>query len=406
MAVLYILIATAMFYLYQGNLTFGGFGFMYYYLLGMGIAAIAFVSFLVKPKVHRAVGLAKEAATLSLAYLLPLLISLFIWVFSFSQTRMMTRGFFFVVYQMIALVVAMSTVYLFGNKGLRYCLLSMLLANGLLLLKRIGEFGIGVFLQELLDLVLSFGMDTGTMMRSMEIHDLTFALGLFFLYDLIEGRKRKLQPLYMLVTLFFLLVGLKRIGMIAIAVPFVVVLLLKRFSEKTAKSITMVICYGVISVCFVYLVAVSKGLFVYLEETLQIDTKGRMDLYRVVNTFYELAPSYFGRGLGFSSAAWNSLGIETFDVWQQAYHNEYLRMYVEVGFWGFLGWMWLLLPYRVNYFWKKKGMMGGLVALALVLYCCITYATDNTLYYYYTNTALFMLVLGQGIEKQEGEQHE
>lgn len=403
MAVLYILIATAMFYFYQGSLTLGGFGFMYYYLLGIGIIAIGFVSFLVKPRVDRAVSLAKEATTLSFACLIPLLISVFIWAFSFAQTRVMTRGFFFVVYQLIALLVAMSTVYLFGNKGIRYCLLSMLLANALLLLERIGEFGIAVFAQELLDLVLSFGMNTGTMMRSLEIHDLTFALGLFFLYDLIEGRKKRMQPLFMIITLFFLLVGLKRIGIVAIIVSFLIVLLLKRFSDKTAKTVTMVICYGVISACFIYLVAVSKGLFVYLEEELQIDTKGRMDLYRVVNTFYDLAPTYFGKGLGFSSASWNSLGIDTLGVAQQAYHNEFLRMYVEVGFWGFLAWMWLLLPYRVNASWKKKGKTGGLVTLALVLYCCITYATDNTLYYYYTNTALFMLVMGHGIEEQEGK---
>ena len=402
MAVLYILVATAMFYFYQGSLTLGGFGFMYQYLLGIGVILLAFTSFLAKPKVERAVILTKDGAVLSLAYMIPLLISVFIWAFSFSETRVMTRGLFFVVYQMIALMVAMSTVYLFGKKGIRYCLLSMLLANSMILVEQIAQFGFGVFVQELVDLVLSFGMKTGTMMRTLEIHDLTFGLGLFFLYDLIEGRKIRFQPLFMIVTFFFLLVGLKRIGLVAIIVAFLVILLLKRLTDKTAKSVGMALCCGAMILCFIYLIAVNKGLFTYLEEKMQIDTKGRMNLYRVVNTFYELAPSFVGKGLGFSSASWNSLGIETFGVAQQAYHNEFLRMYVEIGFWGFLIWMVLLLPCRVNYFWKRKGMTGGLVMLALLIYCCVTYATDNTLYYYYTNTALFVLVMGNGIEMQEG----
>lgn len=401
MVVLYVIFATAIFYFFEGAFTVGGFGIMYRYLLALGIFALAFGAFLVKPNIRRFLRLGRESAVLSLSYLLPVLYSAFIWIFTFADMKIMTRGFFYPMYQIIGLLMAASTLYLFGKKGIRYCLLSMLLANLLIVLERMANSGVGVFLEELATMILSFGLKSGSVIRSMEIHDLTFALGLFFLYDLLEGRKEKGGPVFLLVTLFFLLVGLKRIGLLGIVIAALAYAFLKLFSEKTSRRLTIAATYLIMAVCFLYVLAVKQGLFEYLEYELGINTMSRAYLYRFINQLYEVSPAYFGKGLGFSNVSWSDLGLQVGNYTQYAFHNDFLRMFVEIGFYGFLLWLWLMLPYRVSYFWKKKGKTGGLMALACTIYCCVTYATDNTLYYFNTNIALFLLTMACGMEEQE-----
>ena len=141
-----------------------------------------------------------------------------------------------------------------------------------------------------------------------------------------------------------------------------------------------------------------------------MDTKGRDMLYRYVALKYEISPAFMGRGLGFSSEPWDLTGLigpEWRGVHQDAYHNEFVRMYVEVGFFGYIAWFIFYLPVRVNYLWKHGGQRAGVLALCYSIYCMITYATDNTLYYYYTNLATFILMLYELLrEEPEGDDYE
>ena len=56
---LYIALATGMFYFTDGAFQVGGFGFMYMYLFGIGIAFVGGCAFLVNPNAKRFVLLSK-----------------------------------------------------------------------------------------------------------------------------------------------------------------------------------------------------------------------------------------------------------------------------------------------------------------------------------------------------------
>ena len=97
------------------------------------------------------------------------------------------------------------------------------------------------------------------------------------------------------------------------------------------------------------------------------------------------------------------IGPEWRGVHQDAYHNEFVRMYVEVGFFGYIVWFIFYLPVRLSYMWKHGGKRAGILTLAFSIYCMITYATDNTLYYYFINLSTFILMLYELMPDEETE---
>lgn len=407
---IYLGLAAAMFYFTQGAISAGGFGFMYRYLFGMAIVALAMAAMLFHPRMRRLKTLGKGVLVLSASYAVTVLWSALIWIKEIAPLKTMTRGFFFPFYQVIGIFAAAATLYLFGKNGIWYCLLGMCLGNGIIVLLVVAKGGVGPFIEELILLLTTFGEITGAMMHETEVHDLTFAFGPFaVLLALYPEPKKKGWWLACAVVGFFLLVGLKRIEIGAIGIAVALCFLLKKMQSETARRVANLICVFVLLASFVYIIAIHGGLFDYLE-TMGMDTKGRDMLYRYVALKYEISPAFMGRGLGFSSEPWDLTGLigpEWRGVHQDAYHNEFVRMYVEVGFFGYIAWFIFYLPVRVNYLWKHGGQRAGVLALCYSIYCMITYATDNTLYYYYTNLATFILMLYELLrEEPEGDDYE
>lgn len=403
---IYLGLAAAMFYFTMGAISLGGFGFMYRYLFGMAIVALAVAVLLFHPQMRRLKILGKGAMVLSACYAVTVLWSALIWIKELAPLKTMTRGFFFPFYQIIAAVVAMAILYMFGKQGIWYCLLGMCLGNGIIVLLVVARGGVGAFIEELVTLLTTFGEVTGAMMHETEVHDLTFAFGPFaILLALYPEPKKKSWWLACAMVGFFLLVGLKRIEIGAIGIAVALCWLLKKMQSETARRISNLICVFMLAATFAYIIAIHGGLFDYLE-TMGMDTKGRDMLYRYVALKYEISPTFMGHGLGFSSEPWDLTGLigpEWKGVHQDAYHNEFVRMYVEVGFFGYIAWFIFYLPVRVNYLWKHGGQRAGVLAMCYSIYCMITYATDNTLYYYYTNLATFILMLYELLREEPEE---
>ena len=204
---------------------------------------------------------------------------------------------------------------------------------------------------------------------------------------------------------FYMLVGLKRIEIGAIVIAVAMCYALKRMQDNTVKKLGNIFCVATLILSFAYIVAIHEGLFDTLE-SMGMDTKGRDMLYRYVARQYSISPTFLGRGLGFSSTAWDLTGLigpEWRGVHQDAYHNEFVRMYVEVGFFGYIVWFIFYLPVRLSYMWKHGGKRAGILTLAFSIYCMITYATDNTLYYYFINLSTFILMLVELMPDKEAE---
>lgn len=385
-----MILATAMFYFNKGTIVVGGFGFMYHYLLAGGILLLAMWVFLVRLQLERAILLIKYSFILSIPYYVPLILSFIVWIMSFSELRLIIREIFVIVYQFLGIGVAAATLYLFGKKGIWYCLASMILAYMLRAAYVIAGAGLAPFLIEFKDLLLSFSAQTGPLMRQMEIHDQTFAFGTFLIFLLLNIKEVRHIFWWLSLTLLCFLLGFKRIAFMGLICAIAFTFILHFFSEKAARQIAIFIAYVSIIASFLYIVTIRYGLFDILEKVLHINTMGRRKFYEAIKQYYEINVAYMGKGMGFlSSTNWMDNSVERNIV----LHNDFLRMYIEAGFLGYFAWIWSHFVLRMEIFFRKQGKKTGLMFFALFIYSYINYLTDNTVYYHYTNMAFSMVML-------------
>ena len=404
---LYLVLAAGMFYFTTETIEAAGIGFMYRYLLGICIVGLGMLSFLIRPRIKRFVLLMKYSAVLALPYLLILLFSLWVWIFRLESFRFMLRGSFYIGYEIIGVCTAASTIYLFGKKGIWYCFAAVMAAYSIHIAQVILAEGAVSFFSQMLTLVKSFGSITGSMMRELESHDFVFGLWILLLYLLLAGRTAERSAGWILLTIaaaFFALVGLKRIAVLGVAAALLIYTILSCLPETAARRAGKFVGYSIIAAAFVYIVAVHMGLFDYLEEVWSIETKGRNQIYEYLNTQYEISPFYIGKGVAFDTKPWDSSAMRGLTINQNAYHNDFLRMYIELGFAGFFVWAWLCFVFQPGYFFKRQGKQGGLFYLSYCIYNALLYTTDNTVYYYYGNLIIFILAMSYHVEELEKEE--
>lgn len=386
--VLYIALAIPMFFYIDGGITAGGFGLMYHYLYGLGICILAFFAFLIRGADKRLGPLIKWGIILSLSYVIPTIYSTFLWSFNFSAKNFISKGLFFNVYMLIAIMVCISTIFLLKDHAVAVSVTAMGIAN-IMIIVPVAQSDPSGFVQEMIQLVVSFGNETGPLMKSVEIHDLTFAFGLYLLYALVN--KDCPHRWYVAaVSLIFSLSGLKRIAFMGIIGGYVLVRIFQRLPEKLARTLAYTVCGAIVAFSYAYIIAVHNGLFDILEE-LGVNTMGRNLIYRQLNTLFEFSPFFLGNGIGFSAHAWDNMTGRK--VIYDAFHNEYIRMYVEIGFWGYAAWWFVNIFTRLRHGFKWLGTNGGLYLFSMIFYLYCTYSSDNTYYYYYTSMALFLLTM-------------
>lgn len=399
---LYMAMGIPMFFFYKADILVGGFGIMYYYIFGIMIILLGFFRFLYVPDVDRFLLVMRYSFIMALPYLFSLLYSAVIWVIRLEEFRIITRGFFYPAYQILGIMVAASTMYLFGSRGIIYMILSMLGANLLQLMQIASIYGAGEVIREYLKLLTSFAAETGPAMRQMEHTGTSFALGLFLVYFIIAGKEcRRYLWLVIPCTVFFL-AGMKRITIPGILVAIAAGLFLKKLTIDNKRSLWIyagTVTLVVMGLLYVWLIR--NGTFAGVMKALGIDTKGRVEFYKVIDAFYEFTPLYFGKGLGYISRMIQSGRIDLGYDQAGELHNDFLRQYIEIGFFGYIVWLWMMFVTRVRYFVMTRSSNHGILVFCCVIYCFFNYLTDNTYYYYYTNVALAAVVMCYCMEDGE-----
>lgn len=390
-AAIFIILLTAMYY-YNTQYVNVGIHLMYKGLIGLFIMLLSFGSFLFSPDLLRFGKLFKTSIILILPNMIIACWSMFSWGMSFTTISDMSRGLSSQVYQMVAVFSMAGLLYLFGERGIWYNLFSMLAANLILIAKAIGDQGILAYLKELQMTVFSFAAKTGDLMKQTEIHELTFALGLYLLYFFLCPKEIKKHWLLAAIAAFCYLSGFKRIGALAITASILAGWSLYLLKEKPYLGPILTIL-GLIetSFMFAYVACIYEGIFDTLVKRLGIDTMGRSDLYHYIKPYYEMSPFFMGRGAGFVSRLFSDNSLEYFSQ-MGALHNDFLQLYVDIGFIGFLLWAVSLTIIRTSYALQEG--KGKILCFCFILYCLITYATDNTYYYPYVNSAAAILILG------------
>lgn len=406
--VIYMVLATAMFFWQDNYFLLGGVELSLKNPCALGILFLALLNFTVTVRPGRTIVLARHTMIQMLPCVIPLFFSSIIWVISGAELVSITNGVSMIVSQLLAVAVATATLYLFGGRGVWYCLGAMCGANFLLVLRVMAEGGFSAFMREFVTLLATFSADNGPLMQQLEINDLTFAFGPFLLYLLLGRKQIRHFWLWLLMASFLFLSGLKRIAIPAVGLGFVVALFVRLLPEKAARQTALCVGAGMMIVSFLYIVSIRSGLFLYIEKRLGINTMGRVAMFTNLEPYYDISITYMGRGTGFERFVDWASGVE-YRIPQRTLmpiHNDFLRMYLNVGFVGYWLWIWSVLMTRIGYFFKKGGKEAGTLLLAVCVYCFVLYATDNTVYYFYTTIACALVPMACGLDAQADAEFE
>ena len=329
--------------------------------------------------------------------------SMVIWIESFAAVSSMIRSCSKIVFQSIAILTAVALVYLFREKAIELFTISICIANTAIMLLSIPGYGFAASIQSLVTCLITFGDADGYALQ-LEIHDLTFVFGQMILYYAVfaprttRQEKRK-RCLYLLLCCWFFLVGMKRIAIPAVVLFVLIALLLRKRKVPGWFYPAVGVCCILFFLAFLY--CVRYGVISRLLNSFGIDMMGRDYLWSMANPYYEFSITYIGRGFEYVDtiiAQWYNDGLINQPY---PFHNDILKVFVEVGFPGFL--LWSSIQYVLTpLFWQRYAdQETTLLYLSELGYMTVTYLTDNTAFYFWSTMALRLVTLAYAMERKK-----
>ena len=155
-SMIYMVLATAMFFLQDTYFLVAGMELSLKNPCALAILFLALLNFIVTVRLDRLMVLIRHTAVQVLPYLIPLVFSAVIWVSTKAGGAAVMNGVSMIFPQMLSVLVAAATLYLFGEKGIWYCLGAMCAANFISILVVVYTGGFSEFLQELYILLATF----------------------------------------------------------------------------------------------------------------------------------------------------------------------------------------------------------------------------------------------------------
>ncbi len=401
--VFYFMVIAVMMYYFLNEYIDLGLHITYRHAFALLFAGSSMLMFLYKPDIARGVTSFKAALVYSVPLLVTTFVSLFIWFVNKVDVGVISRGLSssFVYTNMLSFALcAGGFLYIFGEKGIWYNLASILIANILMILTIISQYGIADYFSEFVTLIVTFADVTGDIIVKAEIHELAFCLGAYLIYMLYKPQKKAVWFILFSLTLFCFVSAFKRIAIIAIVIALIFGYLLKfiaKFNKKTAGRLIIFLCIVLIVILMLYVALIKMDAF-YLLEKAGVNTSGRVGMYRAVDKFYEFSPDFIGNGIGFLTYQLNTF----MNIGVASIHNDFLQHFIDLGFFGYIIWLISMTLLRVIYF-GKNNIDGAITSFILILYLIIVSSTDNTMNYPLLTGVLAILMMGCGYNNKVRE---
>lgn len=320
--------------------------------------------------------------------------SIFLWIINIESIDFIMRGASKFMYQFLVLLIIFSGAYLFGERAIFTTFYGLASANMMILVYNMGIYGISESINSVIAMFMGSYAQEG-FARAMEIHDITFTYGFFIIYFLFFAQHTKERILCLLISIFFFVLGWKRIALLALPVALIFGVIMGLMKPNRRISFMKFIGWCAVIFSFGYVVATKTGAFEYITNYLGIDTMGRNDVYNYIEKYYQISPGFMGYGFEYATVILQKIMVENPNahIGVVALHNNILTIYIELGFLGFWAWMIYTWVFQVNWMISHWGEKTGMLFFLCELYIFITYATDNTLYYFFTSLVLRLMPL-------------
>ena len=319
--------------------------------------------------------------------------SILIWILDLQTIDFIFKGVSKISYQILNIAIVISAVYLFEEQAAKYTFFGIAAANFVIIILGALTTGFAGAVQDMINNITSFGandvINNSTFIRAIEIHDITFVMGVFVLYFLFFTPGEKHRYLYAGIALFLFFAGLKRIAFLSLFLGFAYAVFCMFLGARGKRRVLIITSLLIVVFCYYYIFIIQKGIFSQFCIDNDIELNGREKIYDFIARYYQVSPSYRGKGYEFCVQLLKSMK-DTKDqvVAITAVHNDILKMYVEMGFWGFMIWIFGYYVYQTHWFIGRCGEQVAVCFMVINVYMLITYMTDNTMFYYWSSMVI------------------
>lgn len=246
--------------------------------------------------------------------------------------------------------------------------------------KEIHSYIIGLITMrgEFLSSAFQFEMSGGAHVY-VELHALAFILGLSFVYMISHRRGNRINKLKAILCAIYFVISWKRIGLFAVVFVFGLNIILKRKNALYKYFANNLIAVAGVVACLIYVSFSASDLLIELLGKYGISMMGRNIIFSYFRQFCDFSPSYLGRGVGFVGKQFTfTTARELYNMASiRALHNDFFKVYLQIGFAGFIAWAFYWLSYIPKFIARKFGVNSGYIALMVIVYSFIIYTTDN-----------------------------
>lgn len=295
----------------------------------------------------------------------------------------------------VCIILMVGCIYsLEGNKTIDFMTTVFLCDEVLLLIVKTLQVGP---MRILMPLLSGFGVQNA-MESPLEVHEITYCLGFCVIYYFyFKKEKSKGDILKILCLLFFILLGGKRIAILGIMVAGIFCLFV--YKKGLSKRMLTFIGCGIIAIEIVYLIILYNGDFFVEILSLNVNSMGRDVIYNYFISRTKFGPDFLGYGISAVSKMienWTRADVGNM-VNVKGLHNDILKIYIDTGFWGIVGWLTFHYVYLPRKIINRYGKKSATFYMALSIYAVITYMTDNTEGYFVFQVTLFIFAFAYSI---------
>ncbi len=319
--------------------------------------------------------------------------SVILWILDFQTIGYIMKGSSKMSFQFLDILVVISACYMFEENAAKYTFFGLAAGNIMIIILGALTTGLGGAIHDMIANITSFGasdvVENSTFIRAIEIHDITFVMGVYIIYFLFYCHGEKNRYIYAAIALFLFMAGLKRIAFIGMIMGIAFAFFSAWLSPKAQVRLVTIVSFIIVIFCYFYISIIHSGAFTAFLEAHEIELMGREKIYDFISNFYTLSPSYRGKGYEFCVQLLKSMkGTNDQVVNITAVHNDILKMYVELGFWGFFLWIMGYYVYQTHWFVTRCGEKTAVCFIAINIYMLISYMTDNNMFYYWSSMAI------------------
>ncbi len=327
--------------------------------------------------------------------------SIFLWILNLETIDFILRGTLKFVFQCIVLLIIFAAAYMFGERSIYATFYGLALANGVMILISLGIYGPTDSLNSIITMLSGGGSQEG-FTRAMEIHDITFTYGFFIIYFLFFAQHTRERAISIIIAAVFFILGWKRIALFSIIVVMFLAIAMGRMRSRYRIGLMKFIAWTVVFASFAYILIVRYHIFETILAYFNLDSMGRNEVYDYISDYYTVSVGFMGYGFEYTTVILQSImeNHPEAHIGVVALHNNILTEYIELGFVGFWAWLLYTWIFQLNWMLNHWGEKVAMLFFFCELYIFITYATDNTLYYFFSSLVLRLMPLAYSFHQR------